>query len=153
MPYSPTGPADSPPCLPHPPCTARCCILQRFKFRKFGKFRLLELCSGRAIITHDLSKTRKETNSAVGREFASYGRRSSFDPHGYPHVQESPFDKINRRFKITIVSFIQKTCYVQVSNSQLQVKCTRALQRCHWNTRLRMQTNMNFAQYIASILF
>ena len=58
--------------------------------------------------------------SAVGREFSLYGRRFSFDPHGYPCVQESPFDKINRRFKITIVSFIQKTYQDQVSNSQLQ---------------------------------
>jgi len=46
MPYPPTGPADSPPCLPHPrslTSSCRCCIFQRFKSRKFGKFRLLEL--------------------------------------------------------------------------------------------------------------
>jgi len=73
MPYPPTGPADSPPCLR---------IFQRFKFRKFGKFRLLELFSNRGIITHDLSGQRKETNSVVGREVDLYGRRSLFDPHG-----------------------------------------------------------------------
>ena len=39
----PTLRRDQRTVFPYPPCTARCCIFQRFKFRKFGKFRLLEL--------------------------------------------------------------------------------------------------------------
>ena len=136
MTYPPTGPADSPPCLLHPPCTAHCCIFHRFKFRKFEKFRLLELFSDGAVITHDLFQKGKESNSAVCREFKLYARRTSFDPRGYPHVQQCHFDKINRRFKITIVSFIQKTCQDQMSNSRLQDKSMRARQLCHENTRL-----------------
>jgi len=40
-----------------PPCSlttdTSCCIFQRFKFRKFGKFRLLELVPDRTIINHE----------------------------------------------------------------------------------------------------
>jgi len=56
MPYPPTGSADSPPCLPHPRS-----LLQIQK--------IWEISS---------------TNSATGTASSLYGRRSSFDPHGYP---------------------------------------------------------------------
>ena len=91
MPYPPTGPADSPPCLPHPRRWRRCCIFQRFKFRKFGKFRLLELFFDCGMITHDLhvtTRTRKDTNGTVDRQVSLCARRALFDPHGSTSYQK-----------------------------------------------------------------
>jgi len=43
-----------------------------------------EWLNGSGLITHDLFKERKETNSADGRESDLYVRRPSFDPLGHP---------------------------------------------------------------------
>ena len=62
------------------------------------------------------------------------------------------FDKINRRFKITIVSFIQKTCHPQVSNPQLHDKRERAHHLCYWNTRLHLNTYEFCTLYILNFV-
>jgi len=57
-------------------CT--CCIFQRFKFRKFGKFLLLELFPNRSIINHDVFMEHLRQTSAVGRAYQLYWRVDSF---------------------------------------------------------------------------
>jgi len=84
IPYPPTGPVDSPPWLPHPSHRRRCCIFQRFKFRKFEKFCLLELFFDCGISTHDFYRkicSRKDTKGTLDRRVSLCARRVLFDPH------------------------------------------------------------------------
>jgi len=99
--------------LPASLTLARCC-----KFRKFGKFRLqiAQLAQRPACMGEDPRSIRT----------------------GIPCMKSS-FDKINRRFKITIVRFIQKTYYPGGSNPQLHDERKRAQHMCHWNTRLLLK--------------
>ena len=109
----PTLQRDQRTVLPASLTLARCC-----KFRKFGKFRLqiAQLAQRPACMGEDPRSIRT----------------------GIPCMKSS-FDKINRRFKITIVRFIQKTYYPGGSNPQFHDERKRAQHMCHWNTRLLLK--------------
>jgi len=86
-------------------------IFQRFKFKKIGKFWLLELFPDRTKRYHDICQNITR-NSGAGRVCPLYGTDAQFDPHMYFIVAGIvPFDKIPSPFQIIIVCFIQKTEY------------------------------------------